>query len=456
MADPLLTSLCSICHVSAPRYTCPRCKTRTCSLTCVKKHKAWSECSGERDPTVYKQRRELRTPAGIDHDYNFLHGLERTVERTEKMLVEEKGLLREDDLRKQPPLTVQELRWRTDKFGRKKRVLVTRELREQSGAGARSLERHLALRLKKLDVTVLFAPTGLQRQKENHTTFNRKTSMVNWQVEWLDLQTDGSTTGRKLSKVLEDLPIYKAYHQVLDQQSKKKAAAAATRSDQTQTQTQTQTTRGKRFYNQLATDSTWNTPDDLLQEPISGRWVPSSSVRESNRWPDEADRERRQAFDYYLSRARQRSGEPKVVSRLDAKDCLRDVLQHTTVLEFPTIYAFQGGATLPGGFVLGSQEASAAAQGGKRKDAPQKGGPRAAKRRKQDRQELEDGEVSGEGDDDDKSSVGTGGGGHDEQGDGGSVGLEVGDVVAEESYDEDGDGDEDDPTSSSGSDGEDD
>ena len=37
---------------------------------------------------------------------------------------EEKGLLREDDLRKQPPLTVQELRWRTDKFGRKKRVLV--------------------------------------------------------------------------------------------------------------------------------------------------------------------------------------------------------------------------------------------------------------------------------------------------------------------------------------------
>ncbi|MBR8638204.1 zinc finger HIT domain-containing protein, partial [Campylobacter coli] len=69
MGDTLLTDLCSICHVSAPKYKFPRCDLRTCSLPCIKRHKARSDCSGVRDATAYVPRKKLATAAGVDHDY---------------------------------------------------------------------------------------------------------------------------------------------------------------------------------------------------------------------------------------------------------------------------------------------------------------------------------------------------------------------------------------------------
>ncbi|KIJ37357.1 hypothetical protein M422DRAFT_231697 [Sphaerobolus stellatus SS14] len=44
---------CSICKQHQAIYTCPRCSTRTCSLTCSKSHKEVLSCSGERDKTAY-------------------------------------------------------------------------------------------------------------------------------------------------------------------------------------------------------------------------------------------------------------------------------------------------------------------------------------------------------------------------------------------------------------------
>ena len=47
---------CQECGSEA-KYTCPGCGHRTCSLGCVKKHKAASGCSGVRDRTklVFKE-----------------------------------------------------------------------------------------------------------------------------------------------------------------------------------------------------------------------------------------------------------------------------------------------------------------------------------------------------------------------------------------------------------------
>ena len=44
---------CAVCKQSKAIYTCPRCLTRTCSMTCSKSHKELQSCSGERDKTAY-------------------------------------------------------------------------------------------------------------------------------------------------------------------------------------------------------------------------------------------------------------------------------------------------------------------------------------------------------------------------------------------------------------------
>lgn len=68
-------------HLQEPKYRCPRCATRTCSLPCNQRHKARADCSGVRDPTAFLKKTELQTPAGFDHDFNFISGVERQLGR---------------------------------------------------------------------------------------------------------------------------------------------------------------------------------------------------------------------------------------------------------------------------------------------------------------------------------------------------------------------------------------
>jgi len=72
----------------AANYRCPRCSTRTCSLPCYKRHQTWAQCSGKRDPTAYIKKGQLATPAGIDHDYNFLTGIERELDAADQHVSE--------------------------------------------------------------------------------------------------------------------------------------------------------------------------------------------------------------------------------------------------------------------------------------------------------------------------------------------------------------------------------
>jgi len=78
-------------NINEPKYKCPGCSARTCSLPCVKRHKLRADCTGKRDPTKFMKKSELATPAGIDHDYNFLSGIERDLEKADKS-VAERGL----------------------------------------------------------------------------------------------------------------------------------------------------------------------------------------------------------------------------------------------------------------------------------------------------------------------------------------------------------------------------
>src|ERR1700710_2574724 len=154
--EDVLYALCRICNVHEAKYTCPRCLIQTCSLPCSRRHKLWASCSGIRDPTAFRPKSELATPSGIDHDYNFLHSIEHGIERSEKLIVEERELVGKDELR----------------LARAGEEDNNRRRRKQGPqhAGEEPIQRSL----KKTETTVQRAPKGMRRNLENETTWSRK------------------------------------------------------------------------------------------------------------------------------------------------------------------------------------------------------------------------------------------------------------------------------------------
>ncbi|PHH76616.1 hypothetical protein CDD83_4234 [Cordyceps sp. RAO-2017] len=456
-----MTTQCSICHTTAPRYRCPGCRLRTCSAACVRRHKAWSGCSGARDATAYVPRARLRTVAGVDHDYNFLHGLDLSRERAERVLVGDRGLVRASELR-----------------GRRGgRTAETRR------AGGGTAERLLAHRLRRLGVELVAAPEGMARRRENGTTFHRRSGGVNWAVEWLvwgddedekrdeeeeedddkNRNRDGNgdknrnknkdddndknrnkdddndkdagagpaerRLTRRLSKVLESVPLHLAYQAL--REGKKT--------------TTTTTTTARHGGHQHPHTSTWNAAGAAMQEPSTGRWIHLRGADAAGGpWPRERTEAEQSQFQFFLGRPPTRSSLATTVTALAPTDCLRDALANTRVREFPTVYVLRAGQRLPAGFALGPKDMAAAAA------APQQG----AKRRAFPEAAAEDDESNGrrgptkrrrKGDDDD----------------GGPAGMEEGEVGSDEGgLDGATDGDEEpwaededeSPTSSSGTD----
>ncbi|ESU11110.1 hypothetical protein FGSG_05180 [Fusarium graminearum PH-1] len=158
---------------------------------------------------------------------------------------------------------------------------------------------------------------------------------------------------------------------------------------------------------------------------------------EPSMWPSEKDQAQKRQFQYLLVNHSSPSDKP-VVTKLDPEDCLRDVLKNTRVLEFPTIWVLDHNQSLPSNCTLGPKDTVSETR--KRKNPPGKKGPTKPNKRRntgKDRdRDVEEGEVNS---DDDQSDDNAG------------VGLEAGDVIAEQSLGEEDD-DDSDETSSSGSD----
>ncbi|KAK3721300.1 Box C/D snoRNA accumulation [Vermiconidia calcicola] len=163
MERTLLSELCTLCHTDKPKYRCPRCKAQTCSLSCYKRHQQRASCSGKRDPTTYVKKSQWATPAGIDHDYNYLKSVERTIDGSSQD-VHSRGI-------------------GVDATSSKG---AHRAWQPQSG-----LQKYL----NRNQITVDRAPVGMSRQKSNQTRVT-KSGKVMWTVEWVyasgvhDVQND--------------------------------------------------------------------------------------------------------------------------------------------------------------------------------------------------------------------------------------------------------------------------
>ncbi|KAF2638015.1 HIT finger domain-containing protein [Massarina eburnea CBS 473.64] len=315
MADDslLLSDLCSICNTTKFKYRCPGCAARTCSLPCYKRHQQWAQCNGKRDPTKFVKKSQLETPAGIDHDFNFLTGIERGLEKAARSV-------------------------------------------EGTSSGTASDLRHrrpVDQRLAATGVTVIRAPKGLSRQKDNKTsrtnTLNctRKGNII-WTVEWIrDDKTRILNQSSELAPLLQSLPFKPEISSKKRKFKAEKLAATTVSADQdgsvptvAQEGEPRDEAAGKKP--RLPTpgrsgadfeDSNTCKSGDSHSTEVASHDDSSPAIHGTS--PESVPPK----YDFFLLRPRTSSSR-RVIIPIDPHRTLADCLRGHTVLEFPTIYLF--------------------------------------------------------------------------------------------------------------------
>ncbi|KAF1817060.1 hypothetical protein P152DRAFT_510367 [Eremomyces bilateralis CBS 781.70] len=196
MSEPsLLSEMCSICTTQKPKYRCPGCSIRTCSLPCFQRHKAWASCSGKRDPAKYMKKSELSTEPAFDHDYNFLAGIERVIDKAERD-VESRGMEKAE---------------RMDRGGR--------GFGRRGGGQGTTGEARVALReetrlkdaVGRAQVIWERAPKGMARRKMNQSHYLNRSKRIRWMVEWI--HDDGS---KRLGHMIENESLADGYRAMIE------------------------------------------------------------------------------------------------------------------------------------------------------------------------------------------------------------------------------------------------
>ncbi|KAF3000160.1 hypothetical protein E8E13_005767 [Curvularia kusanoi] len=254
-------------------------------------------CSGKRDPTKYVKKADLATPAGIDHDYNFLSGIERDLEKSEKSVVE-KGL--DVDLNARP-----------------------------KGDRSQGMDYHFAA----AGVKVIRAPKGMSRSKENKTHRSKSGNRnIIWTVEWI-----GEDKSRTLTQSSAVEPIYRLHplHESPASRKKRKRdveVSSVPDEQPSNSDAAAQNTSSRPLSVEPSQGQVAASP--ATSAPLEGAPAPSS---QSEATASSAPREERYTF--YLFRPRTSSAR-RVLIPITSSSTLGEVLRGNTVEEYPTIYYF--------------------------------------------------------------------------------------------------------------------
>ncbi|XP_006205990.2 box C/D snoRNA protein 1 [Vicugna pacos] len=135
----LAMSRCETCGTEEAKYRCPRCMRYSCSLPCVKKHKAELTCNGVRDKTAYVSIQEF-TEMNLLSDYRFLEDVARTADH----------ISRDAFLRR--PISNKHMYFMKN-------------------------------RARKQGINLKLLPNGFTKRKENSTFFDKKKRQFCWHVK---------------------------------------------------------------------------------------------------------------------------------------------------------------------------------------------------------------------------------------------------------------------------------
>ncbi|KAL4815717.1 hypothetical protein BDW67DRAFT_62944 [Aspergillus spinulosporus] len=361
--DSLLTNLCAICHIQPPKYRCPRCSTRTCSLPCTRRHKLWSQCSGVRDPAAYVRRAELATESAFDRDFNFITSIERRLERASRdaenrgVVVDGRQGVREPEI---VGLDEHELGQDDAGDGRKRKRAGPGSGNGNGHGFERGLARGEAGFLKKAAearVRVIKAPKGMSRAKMNSSRWLPKQKCLQWTIEWV---TDNGT---KRMNCAETATIAEAYDRAFPltkeerhlrteestSTSKPELASAQGAKNDVEpdknaepTQPQSQTHQPPKS-DMPVSESTLGTAQQHLlppnYHPTSAQDDTTQPTSELPSPPTEPPSPHRSVF-FYIHRPRTATKHP-VLAPLSPGMTITSALQDRVVLEFPTIHVLQ-------------------------------------------------------------------------------------------------------------------
>ncbi|KAH8889399.1 hypothetical protein GQ53DRAFT_600560, partial [Thozetella sp. PMI_491] len=357
MADPLLSTLCAICHTEPKKYKCPGCGIRTCSLPCIQKHKARADCSGQRNPRAFVPAAQLRTQAGVDHDYNYLSSIERAKRRLEKEIVDERRLLTAENLRPVDEDRQYNKVWQGEELHFMRREDARRYKFSRFGGNERAVRR----RLKIMDIELLEMPKGLQRYNENKTALNRRTLSINWQIEWLVCGRDGQVM-RILRKMLDETLMSDAVTEALRWHQAQVERELRERDGDTEPSAKRRKLAGKKHQGerlretgQDAVLATWPCSDYTFQSCVTAVWDHTADSATVPQTTQEQAAEMA-LWQFFLLKAGQGVKEKALIPISSANVPLHSVLSGRTVVEFPTVYVLPPRAEIPEGFTLGSTE----------------------------------------------------------------------------------------------------
>ncbi|OJJ77250.1 hypothetical protein ASPBRDRAFT_50184 [Aspergillus brasiliensis CBS 101740] len=337
--DSPLSDLCSICHLQPPKYRCPRCSTRTCSLPCTRRHKLWSQCSGIRDPAAYLRRSELATESAFDRDFNFITGIERSIERAGRD-AENRGIdvTAAGGMRDLEAVGLDHVS-EGGKDGAATAAAGGKRKRgdgSSSGGGMTRAEMEFMRRAEERGVRVVRAPKGMSRNKGNGSRWLARNQCLIWTVEWI--LADGE---KKMRNCSEMAPIADSYDRVVplpkeegDEQNQKQAG------DEKPEETPESKTEEQK--QQQPQDASSTTAPKLAPttEPTQPTDTSNAQLEASEATPTTSDSlpltPHRDLY-FYLHRPRTATKQP-VLAPLPPAISIAAALRGHTVLEFPTIY----------------------------------------------------------------------------------------------------------------------
>ncbi|KAF9452189.1 hypothetical protein P691DRAFT_661591 [Macrolepiota fuliginosa MF-IS2] len=152
---------CALCP-NPSKYTCPRCHTPTCSLSCSQSHKAATGCTGVRDKAAYIPMNKYGWGSMMD-DYTFLEDVGRSVGEWGREIVKggwgDRGRGRGGG--------------RGRGRGGRGMMMKGRE-RGGRGRGGKAKKEVLKVQLEARGIEVELLPNGMERRKLNQSAWDPK------------------------------------------------------------------------------------------------------------------------------------------------------------------------------------------------------------------------------------------------------------------------------------------
>ncbi|GLA69553.1 hypothetical protein AtubIFM55763_009507 [Aspergillus tubingensis] len=298
--------------------------------------RAEMESLGIRDPAAYLRRSELATESAFDRDFNFITGIERSIERAGRDAenrgidvassgvrdLEAVGLDAGDvvdggvDDRKKGGAGAG-----AGAGGKRKRGGDT------AGGGGTRAEMEFLRRAEERGVRVVRAPKGMSRNKGNGSRWLGRNQCLVWTVEWI--LSDGEKRMRNCSELA---PVADSFDRVVP--LPKEEGGGEEGQKQTGDEKPEETSGSKmEEQQQQPQDATTTVPEPAsTTEPTEPTDTPTAQPEASD-LPLTPHRD----LYFYLHRPRTATKQP-VLAPLSPKTTIAAALRGHTVLEFPTIY----------------------------------------------------------------------------------------------------------------------